>query len=171
MYIQLVYILEMRKQKVGEGGESCRDQRVGQWASPMVPSAPLSSPSLQRETHPMDPRESKRANEKPFLFDFKIPATKAEAAALSWCPRSAPSTPEDLPGGLSFQAPGAAQPHVLQWRPQCHSPPQGGCRPARPKREGKVNSTLDATWGCYRCPAGPQEPASLIHRLVLPASP
>lgn len=78
MYIQLVYISEMRKQKVEEGRESCRDQGH----RTVVFSAPLRSPSLQRETRQMDPRKHKRANKESFLFDFKIPA-KAEAAAQS----------------------------------------------------------------------------------------
>lgn len=66
------------------------------------------------EIYRMDPQETKGANKGSFLLDFKIPATKEEAAALSWCPSFAPSAHGEVPGGLSSQAPWSWPRHPLQ---------------------------------------------------------
>lgn len=79
--------MEKRKREP-RGGESCSHQSMGRTGVPPCSSLPLSGPPLPRvgeegETHQMDPQETKRANKGSFLFDFKIPATEEEAAALS----------------------------------------------------------------------------------------
>jgi hypothetical protein len=87
IYRQLMYVSEMRKEKVGnmEGrkreGASLGDQSCGH-TSYCGLLCPLNSPSPQGNTRQMDPQETKNVNKVSFLFDLEIPDLGAGAQGL-----------------------------------------------------------------------------------------
>lgn len=75
MYIQLVYVPEMRKQQVEEGQEGLRGQRVCR------PFLLPQQPPPQMETHQMDPQETKKPTKHHFFLISKclLPRRKQQA--------------------------------------------------------------------------------------------
>lgn len=90
----------------GREKERARDQSVADTRPTVASSAPFSDP--QGEGPPNGPTRNREATEASFLFDFKIPATKEEAA--SWCPGFAPSLQGNSQAGREAPAPQALQP-------------------------------------------------------------
>lgn len=103
-----------KRNKGPRGGESCSQQSTVPAGVHHALLCPSHKPLSWWKTHQMNPQETKRANEGSFLFDFKIPATKQEVAALSWCSSFAPSAQGDVPRGLSSQAPWSWPQHPLR---------------------------------------------------------
>lgn len=134
-----------------EGGRGERELRrpesgavhIPPWSFLPLSAAPLSKGKPTKWTHEK-PKE-------PTKNHFSLISKSCHQGASSnseQSPSFAPSVPEGLPGGLSSQVPGAAQSPLLQWEREdlCHRPPQVRRTSARPKREGKINSTVEATW-------------------------
>lgn len=142
----------------GRGGREERpaETRARGGGDPVVFSAPLSSPSLQRE------RPTKRI----VSLCFRTSCPQGGGSSLEMVSKlCAPPTPGVLPGGVSGPAPHAT---LGGGAPPCHSPPQVRSRPTQPTGGGaKINATFEAKW---RCPAGPQGPALMpCHLTPLPA--
>lgn len=111
MYIQLVYISEMRKQNVEEGRESCGDQRVGQYTyhrGLFCPSQQLLSPKGNPPNGPTKNQKSQQKNHFSLISKFLPPRCKqqlrAEPEFCSLCPRGSPGWAE-LPEPLELPSP------------------------------------------------------------------
>lgn len=155
---------EERMWKRGTGGREEERAVASEAQCQQVSRHVLLCPSPWWETH----QETKRANDGSFLFDFKIPATKQEAAALSWCPSFAPSAQGDVPRGLSSQAPWSWPQYSL------HATVRGpGTTPStgitggsqfrcRQRAQNKLHARNRVE--VLRCPAGP--PAASLAALL-----
>lgn len=159
-HIHTVGVRLRNEERQGGREERAAEPRVRGRGCPHVFSAPLSSPSLQRE------RPTKRI----VSLSFQSSCHPGGGSSLEMAPKFCSPLPRGSPRWAEWPSL-----RCYRWgRGASVSQPCTSRKQTRPAHRGlgnKINTTLEVKWSCYKSPAGPQGPASMLSHLMPPASP